>query len=106
MGASERDQPGGDPLVPRGRADRAEQDGVVGLELLERLVGQGLTGLQPVLGAEPVVGGLELDVLGQGRAQDLERLCGDLGTDPVAADDGEVDQLRVAADFGVAGHAR
>ena len=46
-------------------ADGAEQDRVVAAQLVEHRVGQGLAGRVPAPGAEVVLGGLELDVVGR-----------------------------------------
>ena len=67
-------------------------------QLLEDGVGQRLAGGVPAAGAEVVLGRVEL---GPGAArdgvEDLEALGDDLGADPVAADDGEVDGVGAGA---------
>ena len=68
-------------------ADRAEQDRVVLADLREHRVGQHLAGREVALRAEVVAGLLELDAVRRGRLEHLERLGGDLGSDPVAGDD-------------------
>jgi len=73
--------------------DGAEQDRVVPADLGQHAVGQRLAGRVPALGAEVVVGGLDGgDAVDRG-TQHLQALGDDLGTDAVAADDGETDGL-------------
>src|SRR5439155_21024177 len=60
-----------DPGRHLGRADRAEEDGVVTPELVERRVGQHLAGAQVPGAAEVVVDGVQPDA---GGANDLEGL--------------------------------
>ena len=67
-----------------GGADRAEQDGVEGPQLLEHLVGQDRAVPQVAGAAEVVVDGVEVDA---GGARDLEGLGHHLGADAVSSDD-------------------
>ena len=66
-------------------------------QLLEHRVGQRLAGRVPAPGAEVVLGGrgpwARLPAVTA--LEDLEPLGDHLGTDPVAADDGDVDASRV-----------
>jgi len=71
-------------------ADRAEQDRVVPLDLLEHRVGERLPRAVPAPRAEVVAGLLDADP-GGGGAEHLQRLGGHLGADAVAADDGQPD---------------
>ena len=71
-------------------ADRAEQDRVVPLDLLEHRVGQRLPGPVPAPRAEIVAGLVDGDP-GNRRPQHLERLGDHFGTDSVATDDGKPD---------------
>jgi hypothetical protein len=75
-------------------ADRAEQDRVVSLDLLEHRVGKRLPGAVPAPCAEVVTGLVDADpgAGGAGRgAEHLECLGGHLGADAVAAHDGQPD---------------
>ena len=65
-------------------------------DLLELGVRQRLAGRVPALRAEVVLGPLERDAVARAdRVEDLECLGGDLGTDPVATDDGQLEGLVV-----------
>ena len=73
-------------------ADGAEQDRVVALQLVQDAVGQRLAGGVPAAGAEVVLGRGDLRAARRRDGlEDLEPLGDDLGADPVAADDGEVE---------------
>ena len=68
-------------------ADGAEQDRVVPAQLVEHAVGQRLARGVPAPGAEVVLRGLELDVVGRAdRLEDAHGLGDDLGPDAVAGD--------------------
>ena len=70
--------------------DRAEQDRVVTLDLLEHRVGKSLPGPVPAPRAEIVAGLVDSDP-GNRRPQHLERLGDHFGADSVAADNGKPD---------------
>jgi hypothetical protein len=75
-----------------GVADRPEQDRVLLLELFEHAARQSLTGGVPPAGTEVVLGGRHLETASRRcDLEDLEPLSHDLGADPVAADDSEVE---------------
>ena len=73
-----------DPVRTGRRPDRPEQDGVRGPQILQRGVGQDLSGAQPMLRPEIEVNLLE-GVFARGGPQYLERLGGYLRADAVAA---------------------
>jgi hypothetical protein len=75
-------------------ADRAQQDRVVRLELLQVRGGEGLAGRVVALGAEVVLLGLQFDVLGEDGGEDLQALGHDLLADTVTGDHCETDGAR------------
>ena len=78
--------PGAAPTAPNRMASRVRRSARVA-------VGQGLAGLEPVLGTELVVGLLEHDPLGgRGLLEDLQGLGGDLRADAVAGDDCQINR--------------
>lgn len=75
-------------------ADRAQQDRVVRLELLEVGVGEGLTGGVVAPGAEVVLLRLQLHILRKHGGEHLEAFGHDLLADAVAGDDCEIEAAR------------
>lgn len=84
----------------RGVTDRAEQDGVVLLERLDIGVGEGLTGRVVAPGAEVVFLGLQLHILREDGAEDLEPLGHDLLADAVTGDHCEIEDARASRHTG------
>ena len=67
----------------------AQQDGVMGADLLEHGVRQGLAGAVPALRPQVVLGALERDVVAPGNGvEHLQPFCDDLRSDAVSGDDG------------------
>ena len=86
------DEAGGNLAAARVGTDSAKEDRVVLLEGFHGGLGQGLTGFEPVLGAELVLGGVDGDVFElAGAGEDALGFGNDFGADAVAGDDGEVD---------------
>ncbi len=79
-----------------GPAGGTEQDGVELAELLDRRLAQHLAVAQVTTAAEVEVGGVDV---GAGGAQHLERLGGDLRTDPVPTDDRDAMRHSVVLPF-------
>ncbi len=79
-------------------ADGAEQDRVVGLELLQHTVREGLPGAVVAAGAEVVLGRLHLDVRGEGGAEDLEAFGHHFLADAVTGDHCETKAARHVGD--------
>ncbi len=88
------------PLQHSGRharvADGAEQDRVVGLELGEHALREGLTGAVVTPGAEVELGALQLHIGGKCRLQHLEALGHHFLADTVTGDDCETNRARHA----------
>ena len=86
------DEAGGNLAAARVGTDGTEENRVVLLEGFHGGLGQGLTGFEPVLGAELVLGGVDGDVFElAGAGEDALGFGNDFGADAVAGDDGEVD---------------
>ena len=90
--------------VVRLAADGAEQDRVLAADLLQHAVREHLTGGEVALGTQVVLRPGELQLRGGGDLEDLEGLGGDLRTDAVTGDDGEVDLSGRGRGGGAVGH--
>ena len=84
-----------------GIADSSQQNGVMGLDGLEILVGEGLAGAVPALGPQVEGGGTDRDPGSLQRSlEDLEPFGDDLLTDAVTRDYCQLDGLRHGATLG------
>ena len=84
------EHPRGDAGVPH----RPEQDGVVSPQLSKHVVRKGFSGTAPGVRTQVVVGRLDGHTLrGDRGVEHPHRLGHDLGTDPVAADHGDLEPV-------------